>query len=190
MSQRDLSMDVSDAGIVRAVRSGRRDAYDELVRRYAAKIRAICWSKLGRRGPVDDMVQEAFLRAYRAIATLTEPEKFGSWLYGIAVRACLDWLKAKERSQVTFSALGPDVRPDDLPGGQPRPLPEENDRHRKVLDEVQSLPEIYREVVMMFYYRKQPYVEMSAMLGISPAAINARLSKARAMLRERLARAV
>jgi len=183
-------MDASDGDLVRASRDGRREAYDELIRRYAAKIGAVCWSKLSRRGPVEDMVQEAFLRGYRALASLTEPEKFGSWLYGIAVRACLDWLKAKERSQVSFDALGPGKNPDDLLGSQPHPRPEENDRQRKVLDEVQALPEIYRDVVVMFYYKSQSYVEMSAFLGISPAAINARLTKARAMLRERLARAV
>jgi RNA polymerase sigma-70 factor (ECF subfamily) len=184
-------MEASDGDLVRAVRSGRREAYDDLVRRYAAKIRAVCGSKLGRRhGPVDDLAQEAFLRAFRALETLTEPEKFGSWLYGIAVRACLDWLKAKERSQVSFDALGQDRNPDELLGSQPRAEPEAHERHQRLLDELQALPEIYRETLMLFYYKDQSYQEMSAMLGISPAAINARLTKARAMLRERLARAV
>jgi RNA polymerase sigma-70 factor (ECF subfamily) len=183
-------MDASDGALVRAARDGRREAYDELVRRYAAKIRAVCGSRLGRRGPADDMTQEAFLRGYRALGTLEDPERFGSWLFGIAVRACLDWLKAKERSQVSFDGLGPDRNPEETLGSQPRPEAEENDRKRRVLEEVDSLPEIYREVVMLFYYKTQTYREMSALLGISPAAINARLTKARAMLRERLARAV
>ena len=177
-------MEVTDADCVRAVRSGRREAYDELVRRYAARISAVCWSKLGRRGPVEDMVQEAFLRGFRALDSLTEPEKFGSWLYGIAVRACLDWLKAKERSQVSLDGRSTGGFPD----SQPRPFPEEEERRSRVLEEVQALPEIFREVVMMFYYKKQSYQEMSAMLGISAAAVNARLTKARAMLRDRLAK--
>ena len=179
-------MDVPDAALVEAVRSGRRDAYDDLVRRYAGKIGAVCWSRLGRRGPVEDMVQESFLRGYRAIGTLTQPEKFGSWLYGIAVRTCLDWLKAKERSQVSFDSLRPDRTPADLPAGRLPDPPEENERRRKLLDEIEALPEIYRATIVMFYVRKQTYQEMSAMLGISPAAINARLTKARATLRDKL----
>lgn len=183
-------MDVPDAALVEAVRSGRREAYDELARRHAAKIGAVCWSRLGRRGPVEDMVQEAFLRGFRAIGSLTEPGKFGSWLYGIAVRACLDWLKAKERSQVSIDSLGPDRTPADLPAGRlPDPF-DEKERRQKLLEEIEELPEIYRETVVMFYFRKQKYQEMSAMLGISPAAINARLTKARALLREHLAGAV
>jgi len=133
------------------------------------------------------MVQASLLRAYRAIGTLDSPEKFGSWLYGIAVRTCLDWLKAKERSQVSFDSLGPDRAPIGAPAGR---LPEENEQQRKVLEAIEGLPEIYRETVVMFYFRKQKYQEMSALLGISHAAVNARLTKARALLRERLADAV
>jgi RNA polymerase sigma-70 factor (ECF subfamily) len=183
-------MDAPDGELVRAARNGRREAFEELVRRYAAKLCAVCGSRLGRRGPVDDMVQEAFLRGYRSLGTLADPDKFGSWLYGIATRACLDWLKAKERSQVSFEALGDRKGRGDFPGERPALLPQENDRHQKLLDEVQSLPEIYREVVMLFYYRRQSYQEMGALLELTPAAINARLSKARSMLRERMARTV
>lgn len=179
-------MALTDGELVDAVRRGRREAYDELVRRHAAKVGAACWSRLGPRGPVEDMVQESFLRGFRAIGTLAEPEKFGSWLYGIAVRTCLDWLKAKERSQVSLDSLGPDRGAADLPDGRLPPLPEIDERKRKLLEEVQTLPEIYRETLVLFYFQRQSYQEMSATLGITAAAINARLTKARAILRERL----
>lgn len=178
-------MELSDGDLVRAVQSGRREPFEELVRRHAGRIRAVCWARLGRRGPVDDMVQETFLRGYRALATLEEPEKIGSWLYGIAVRACLDWLKAKERSQVSFDAR-PDGSPADLPDSRPS-APADEERRNRLLATVEELPEIYREVIVMFYFRTESYQEMSATLGITPAAVNARLTKARAMLRERLA---
>lgn len=171
-------MELSDGDLVRAVLGGRREAFEEIVRRHAGRIRAVCWARLGRRGPVDDMVQEAFLRGYRALATLTEPDKLGNWLYGIALRACLDWLKAKERSQVSFDADFPDSR---------LPDPDAEERRTRLLDAVEALPDLYREVIVMFYFGPRSYLEMSATLGISPAAINARLTKARAMLRERLA---
>jgi len=177
-------MERSDGDLVRAVRSGRREAYDELVRRHAAKISAVCRSRLGPRGPVEDMTQEAFLRAFRALASLTEPDKFGSWLYGIATRSCLDWLKARERSQVSYDALG---SPDGLRKVE---TPEDSEQTVRLLAQIDALPESYREVVLLFYYKKQSYQEMSELLELSPAAINARLTKARAMLRERLAGAV
>ena len=123
------------------------------------------------------------MRGYRAIETLKEPARVGSWLYGIATRACLDWLKARERSQVSLEGTGADVQ-DTHASGDP-----DDERRAKILGEVAALPEIYRETVMCFYYKKQNYREMSELLGITPAAINARLAKARSLLRDRLASA-
>jgi len=58
-------------------------------------ILAVCHGRVGRtrrrRGPA----QETLLRGYRSLGTLLEPEKFAGWLTGIAIRTCLDWLKAK-----------------------------------------------------------------------------------------------
>jgi len=174
-------MDGTDAALVVAVGQGRREAYEELIRRYTGAIAALCRSKLGLRGPVDDMVQETFLRGYRALATLDDPAKVGSWLYGIAVRTCLDWLKDKDRGEVSYDAAGE------------RPVkadPDDGGRGDRVAGAVQQLPEIYREAILLFYYKKQSYEEMGRLLGVTPAAVNARLTKARAMLRGRLARVV
>ena len=55
--------------------------------------------------------------------------------------------------------------------------------------EVESLPEQYREVLMLYYYQDVTYDDLAATLGVSAATINARLTKARAMLRERMGRA-
>src|SRR5436305_7594960 len=102
---------MSDADLVRQTLTGRTEAYGELVRRWAGRITALCHAKVGRADAAEDMAQEALLRGYRSLATLAEPEKFGAWLCGIAVRTCLDWLKSKQRTQIPFSALGPDCHP-------------------------------------------------------------------------------
>ena len=181
-------MGESDAELVRAAQAGRREAYEELVRRYSGRVAAVCWAKLGRRDPVEDLAQEAFLRGWRSLNTLEDPAKFGGWLYGIAVRACLDRLKDREWSQPSLHALGPGRSPDDL-AGRPPASPstmEQGEQQAKILAEVESLPEIFREVVMMFYFQQQTHEEMAAVLGIGPAAVNARLTKARKLLRTRL----
>ena len=105
---------MTDGELVRQTLAGRTPAYEELVRRWAGRITALCHAKVGRGDTAEDMAQEALLRGYRALASLAEPEKFGSWLCGIAVRACLDWLKSKQRTQIPFSALRADCRPEDF----------------------------------------------------------------------------
>ena len=173
-------MGPGDADLVQAVRQGRREAYADLVRRHAPAVTAVCASRVGTRGPVEDMVQEAFLRGFRMIATLEDPAKFPAWVCGIAIRACLDWLKAKERGQVSLDVLPDASAPEEV----------DDDRGTALRKEVESLPEIYREALTLFYYRKQSYQDMGRALGITPAAVNARLTKARAMLRDKMARAV
>ena len=180
---------MSDGDMVRQAVAGRAGAYEELVRRRTARIMAVCHAKVGRAGVAEDMAQETLLRGLRSLRSLEEPDKFGAWLYGIALRTCKDWLKAKERSQVTFSDLGPDRDPDKILYGQPRPDEPELDREderRKLMAEVESLPEEYRVVLMLFYYQELKYRDIAQMLGVSAATVNARLTKARALLRERL----
>ncbi len=179
-------MTMSDADLVHAVRTGWREAYDELIRRYAGRVRSACFARVGVRGPVDDLAADAFLRALRAINTLSNPDLFGNWLHGIAVKTCLDWIKAPANKQVPFSVL--DSTGETL-GNIPGPLaarPEELEERQRLWREIEALPEIYRETLVMFYFDELSYVDIGATLGVTPAAINARLTKARAMLRRRL----
>jgi len=85
---------MSDGQLVNEVLSGRVESYDPLVRRWAARVLAVCHARVGRADAAEDLAQEALLRGLRALPTLSDPEKFGPWLCGIAVRCCLDWLKA------------------------------------------------------------------------------------------------
>ena len=182
---------MSDGDLVRQALAGRAGAFEELVRRWSARVLAVCHAKVGRAGAAEDLAQETLLRGFRSLVSLEEPDKFGAWLYGIALRACKDWLKAKERSQVTFSDLSADRDPDEILYGQPRndePELDREDERRKLMTQVESLPEEFRVVLMLFYYQELKYRDIAQMLGVSAATVNARLTKARAMLRERLSR--
>ncbi len=80
---------MTDADLVRRARlggAGRTEAYAELVRRWAARVTALCHARLGRAHAGDDLAQEALLRGFRSLDSLADPERFGSWLCGIALR--------------------------------------------------------------------------------------------------------
>jgi RNA polymerase sigma-70 factor (ECF subfamily) len=178
---------MTDAELVRLARAGRAEAYADLVRRWAGRIAALCHARAGRAHAADDLAQETLLRGFRSLHTLNDPERFGPWLCGIALRTCLDWLKARKNQQIAFSALGPGQDPDDCIDrrGDESEL-ERDDERRRLVAEVEALPEDYRKVVMMYYYEDVTYRELGRILGVSPATINARLTKARALLRARL----
>ena len=173
----------SEADLVREALAGRTNAYAILARRWGARIMAVCHARVRSPEAAEDLTQETLLRGFRALATIREPHKFGAWICGIARCICLDWLKAKERSQISFSDLGDAQHVVEGEGPQ-RGGAEGVER---LVAEVESLPDDYREVVMLYYYGDLTYRDLADMLGVSAATVNARLTKARAMLRQRLA---
>ena len=177
---------MSDAELVRQARAGRTEAFAELVRRWAARVTALCHARVGRAHVADDLAQETLLRGFRALDTLTDPDRFGAWLCGIALRACLDWRKAKQNAQVPFSVLHPDHDADEMLPGREDSTVERDDEARHVLAQVERLPEECRQVVMLYYYQDVTYRDLAVQLGVSAATINARLTRARNLLRERL----
>jgi RNA polymerase sigma-70 factor (ECF subfamily) len=179
---------MSDGELVRQALAGRNPAFEELVHRWAGRVLALCHARTRNGAAAEDLAQETLLRGFRALRSLAEPEKFGPWLCGIATRTCLDWLKSKDRSQVPFSTLDPDRSPDDLLAN-PRATEPEADRRdelRKLMEEVEALPGECREVVMLYYYQDVTYRDLAEMLGVSSATVNARLTRARSLLRDRM----
>lgn len=175
------ALSLTDAELVRGALNGRPAAFDDLVRRYVRKMFAICLSRVSDPSTAEDMVQETFLRGYRNLNSLHDSEKFGSWLYGIAVRTCLDWLKSKKRTEVSLEALGNPAL-----GAAAATTSAPESRMEQMRAAVARLPEEYREIVILRYFQKQAYREIADMLGIAPATVNLRLSKARTLLRRAL----
>lgn len=181
---------MTDAELVQQTLNGQRSAYEELVRRWCARVVAYSRSRVHSREVAEDLAQDSFLKAYASIHSLGDPAKFGPWLLSIAHRAAVDWLKAKARTEVQFPVHrnGSDGSESLLKSGvdDPGAACERRDELSKLKAEIASLPETLREVLMIYYYDRVTYSEMADMLGVSAATINARLTKARKRLRERL----
>ncbi|MBL9123810.1 MAG: sigma-70 family RNA polymerase sigma factor [Planctomycetaceae bacterium] len=178
----------SDGDLVRLALGGQLVAYEELVRRWSARVLAVCHSKVRSALTAEELAQETLLRGFRALRTLDDPAKFGPWLCGIAARASLDWLKSGQARQVSLEGMS-DGQADAWvlqPGETPEEATDRADEHRRLLGEVAALPEVYREVILLYYYDDVTYQELAAILGVSTATVNSRLTKARALLRERL----
>jgi DNA-directed RNA polymerase specialized sigma24 family protein len=96
---------MTDGDLVRQTLAGTTAAYGTQAGRWSARVLAVCHARVGR-DAAEDLAQEALLRGLRALPTLTDPEKFGPWLIGIAARTSLDWLKSARRTEVSLDALG------------------------------------------------------------------------------------
>lgn len=179
----------SDAELVRQTRAGRTQAFEQLVHRWTGRIVALCHARVRQAHVAEELGQEALLRGFRNLHTLNDPERFGSWLCGIALRACLDWLKSPQNRPIRFSELHPDQDPDQyLPASEEEPDSrlEREDERQRLLREVDALPDECRQVLLLYYYQDHTYHDLARLLGVSPATVNARLTLARKLLRARL----
>jgi RNA polymerase sigma-70 factor, ECF subfamily len=175
----------SDQELVRRTLAGDRSSFGELVGRYERVIGVLALQKVGNAQDAEDVAQEAFLKAYAALGELEEPDRFGSWLYGIAFRAAIDHLRRRGRRGPTISLEGAD---DALlsAGETTEGEVERRERAERVMDALGELPDKYRLVITLRYQKHMGHQEIADHLGEPAGTISNRLHRAANMLKERL----
>lgn len=177
---------MTDGESVRRAMQGDAVALSGLARGWSARLFAFCLARCRNRHLAEDIAQEALLRALRNLHTLEDPDRFGPWLRGIAMRVYLDWRKARQTSQVPFSTLQSDEAVDELLARDAAPTYDREDELYRLMREVATLDDDQRETLMLYYSHEMTYAELAELLEVSPATINVRLTKARAILRSRM----
>ncbi|MEM7234601.1 MAG: RNA polymerase sigma factor, partial [Planctomycetota bacterium] len=177
----------SDANLVTQTLKGQKEAYDTLVRRWSARVLAVCVGRTGRRDVAEELAQETLVRGYVALRSLGDPSKFGNWIASIAHRVSIDWVRGRRRAVASFSEVSPSglAEQADPVGGTASDALERDDEIEELLHDVAQLPATYRETLLLFYYGEHSYKELAELLGVSQATVNARLTKARSLLRQR-----
>ena len=181
------SAEPSDASLVARVLGRDREAYSELVGRYWKMVSVICYQKTRNFSDAEDMAQESFVKAYSAIHTLRDPARFGAWLYNIASRTSIDWLRRKRRElpSVSIDQLAErrvQIAAPDHTGEQV----EMRDLHDRAMQAVDELPEKYSLVLTLRYVRRMSYREIAEHLGEPAGTVSNRLHRAAEMLRRAL----
>jgi RNA polymerase sigma-70 factor (ECF subfamily) len=151
----------------------RRD-FAKLVREHDAGLRALAFRLLGDRDRMDDALQEAYLRAYRALPRFRGDSAISTWLYRIVYNACLDELRNTPQVVALDSVR---ERADPRPGA-PELL--------ELADALASLPPADRAAVLLVDAHGFDYRNAAEVLGIPEGTIASRLSRARAHLRRYL----
>ena len=173
-------MQPDDGQLVRRVLDGDQDSFETLVTRHTTMVRAVAFSMLGNNSSVDDLAQEAFLRSFKYLKTLSDQNNFGGWLCGITRRVCLDFLRSNRRPILSLD----EIRDAGGDFGQPR------DPDLELKNEVQevllNMPPDLRQVMVMRYIDRFSYERMAEILGVSRATVSARLMHGRKLLREKL----
>lgn len=173
------------AGLVVLAKGGDRSAFDELVRRTYADSYALAHRLTGNEDDACDVVQDAYLRAYRALPRFRGDAAFTTWLYRITANCSATHLARRGRARHELLADDAAV-PDERPASDPEAMASLSLDRDRVTAALAALPDRLRVVVVLRDIYDLPHEAIAAELGISEAAAKVRLHRARKKLRERL----
>lgn len=175
--------DRPDSALVQAVLAGDGDAFTGLVHRHQASMFRFAVRMLGDRDDADDVLQKAFLRAYRSLAQCREVDRFGSWLRQIVVNECRTQLAVRSRRARWFSADEVAVERAEAPAGGDG---EDGMAMGRIEQALATLTPDLREAFLLKHMDELSYDEMAVVTGAGVSALKMRVKRACEQLRERL----
>jgi len=187
---------VTDAELVARFQEGDRSAFDTLVSRHSTRAYQIAYGVLGNREDAEEVAQDVFVRVYRALPKFRGDAEFTTWMYRIALNLARNkyrWNKCRG-IQKNISIDAPIENNNDgestfeLPDtdGPPDETLLNRELEQIVLGEIQKLPPIYREALVLRNVEELSYEQIAQLLGCKLGTIKSRIARAREELRQRL----
>ena len=178
-------MKVNDVDLIQRVLDGDQDAFSTLVNKYQKSVHALVWRKIGDFHIAEELTQDVFLKAYKRLSTLKRPEHFPGWLYVIATRHCVSWLRKKQVPTRSLDAMSTDELEEacyahyEVVHNETAAIEQRRELVKRLL---KKLPESERTVVTLYYLAEMSGAEISQFLGVSPNTVRSRLHRARQRL--------
>lgn len=175
----------SDEELVVAALVGDLAAFDELVRRFRPAVRLTARRHVDGEDAVEDLCQEAFVRAFLALPQLEEIDHFGVWLHAIARNLARRQRQNNVRDRERFAAVELPAL-EEYVSDEPTPaeLVERHEEHAAVRRLVEALPEPYRVIVYLHYWEGMPLSRAADYMGLPLTTVKWRLRRAQALLRQ------
>ena len=182
-------MTLTDEELVARSRGGDAESFNQLILRWERPIYALAYRVIGREEDARDIVQETFLRAYRALPGFKGQAKFSSWLYRIALNLCHDWLRRQRRAPLVQVPEG--VDPTELAGDRQPSESIEDLVSRKelgaaVAEAMTLLPEEQRTAIVLKEYHGMTFQEIAELQGCPLSTVKTRLYQGLSVLRRHL----
>jgi RNA polymerase sigma-70 factor, ECF subfamily len=183
----------SDAMLVARLQAGDPDAYEKLVRVHGGRLLSVARRFLPNNEDAQDAVQEAFIKAFRAIGTFEERAQLHTWLHRILVNTALMKIRArKRRPEESIDDLLPTFQSDGHQTTESREwsdaIVERKETAAIVRQAIAQLPDQYRVVLTLRDIEERDTIETAAALGTTTTVVKVRLHRARQALRTLLDR--
>lgn len=175
-----------EARLVRRAARGDAAAFEALVREHQRNVYNLALKLTGSHEDALDVSQDAFLKAYTALASFRGESRFSVWLYRLTYNAGIDLLKKNRRSGGAPLPTDEDGAPADFPDDSPTPeeLSEREETRAAVRAALDSLSEEKREILILREFRGMSYSDIAAALNIEEGTVKSRIARARLSLAE------
>jgi len=173
---------MTDEFTLRRAQKGDAQAFEQLVTPHEQMLWRVCWHYTRHQEDAADCLQEAMLKAWKAIKSYRGDCSLSSWLYRIAVTVCLDFLRKQKRLPETESA-DEMAEEEGFTPADDSPTPDEAVIRRESADNIRaaidSLPADMRTVIILYALQGMPYEEIAASMQTSVGTVKSRLNRAR-----------
>lgn len=177
-----------DQALLQAAKGGDTAAFGQLIRRYQRAVFNVAYRLVGNRPDAEDLAQESFLRAFRAIDRFDLSRPVGPWLKRITTNVCLNWLEMKrvrpESQEADLGEGGLEQWDSHLPGPEQQLL--HNEQAGLIRLAILQLPPSYRAVIELRHFQELSYEEMAETLQRPLSSVKSDLFRARKLLAEKL----
>ncbi len=175
-------METPDGVLVRQAQAGEVAAFDALVQRYYAVCLRFAWRQLGNREDAEEVVQDAFLRAFRSIKGCHDPARFRGWLFTIVINRCRTFAARNRRRFLLFNQW----RERELPAISTAPDVGRMDGDQELQRVLATLSPPLREAFLLKHMEELSYEEMAELTGVGISALKMRVKRATDALAARL----
>ena len=187
-----MSAEESDLSLVQRAQRGEAGAFDALVRRYQHKVVKLVMRYVRNPTEAEDIAQDAFIKAYRALPRFRGDSAFYTWLYRIAINTAKNSLAARSRNPVHLDADGGDD--DDRPGLEERMIDAATPEALALTEEIRAtvtaaidqLPDDLRTAIMLRELEGLSYEEIAKTMDCPVGTVRSRIFRAREAVDERL----
>lgn len=175
----------SEEELIRRAQAGEAGAFSALVVEHQQFAYNLALRTLGHAEEAEDVAQEAFVRAWLALANFRGQARFRTWLYRIVTNLCCNRLPRFRRDLLAMGDEAAAQVPD-APEADPAATVEAGERRAFLHQQIEALPESYRLVVSLRYQQELSYEEIANVLSLPVGTVKTGLFRARARLREAL----
>jgi RNA polymerase sigma-70 factor (ECF subfamily) len=187
-------MSAEDLHLVERAKRGDREAFGELVKKYQRRVYSAAFHMTGQHGDADDVAQEAFVRAWRALPSFDGRSEFTTWLHRITINAALNHLRSRRRAPTLPPPVVEDPTDPELPvfGGGPGDSGENDSAQAKeivtaVVKALSELSPTLRITLILATIEDMPYKQIAQALEIPEGTVAWRVNQARRLMRQKLA---